>query len=215
LNGIGEISIRDKLERVGYNFKTNKFADPDILLNIDYYVGRIKNIYINCSDYFILKILGSKYEAEIMIDAEDVERVREHTWFIAKPDNYKSFRFVTKITSGTKTEYLFLDQYILSVRATRHSAVVCVNENIYDLRKANLRLVPAFIRTWMHDKDENRGLCFEEKRNSWTAHIEVCHTRRTKSFGVAKYGFDEAKRLAKECRKNWENEYILYFTKGA
>ena len=89
------------------------------------------------------------------------------------------------------------------------------NRNTLDNRLSNLKDTThklnnnnrGTIKTKRNDEEHILGVRFIEKDNSWQARIKQNDSETTKSFSVKKFGYDEAKRLAIETRKLFNELY--------
>lgn len=92
-----------------------------------------KNEYIIKDDYAILKISGNNKLINVLIDIEDINKLKKHSWRI----NEKGY-----IISDIKYRKTRIHNFILN-RDTSNPKIVCdhINKNKLDNRKKNLRIV--------------------------------------------------------------------------
>lgn len=93
---------------------------------------KYKNEYITYEKYSILKITGNNKNINVLIDTEDIDKLKLHSWRI----NEKGY-----IVSSIKRKNIRIHNFILN-RDTSNSKIVCdhINRNKLDNRKENLRI---------------------------------------------------------------------------
>lgn len=122
--------------------------------------------------------------------------------------NYETNNYYAVISLNNKT--VLFHKYITNYNMTDHD-----NRNTLDNRLSNLKDTThklnnnnrGTIKAKKNDKEHILGVRFIEKDNSWQARIKQNDSERTKSFSVKKFGYDEAKRLAIETRKLFNELY--------
>ena len=121
---------------------------------------------------------------------------------------YETNDYYAVISLNNKT--VLFHKYITNYNMTDHD-----NRNTLDNRLSNLKETThklnnnnkGIIKTKRDDKEHILGVRFIEKDNSWQARIKQDENEKTKSFSVKKFGYDEAKRLAIETRKLFNELY--------
>ena len=118
------------------------------------------------------------------------------------PDNYATISLNNKLITFHK--------YITDYDMTDH-----INRDTLDNRFCNLRKTThklnnnnrGVLKNKRDDKDHVLGVRYVSKDNSWQARIKQNDKEYTKSFSVKKFGNDEAKKLAIETRKQFNELY--------
>lgn len=132
---------------------------------------KYKNEYITYDNYSILQIIGNNKNIKVLIDTEDINKLKLHSWRI----NDKGY-----IISDINRKKVRIHNFILN-RDTSNPKIVCdhVNRNKLDNRKCNLRIVS------QKENNKNRiskkGKYYTKKKNKWFAYYLV--NRRMHSLG--------------------------------
>lgn len=94
---------------------------------------KYKNEYITYNNYSILQIIGNNKNIKVLIDTEDINKLKLHSWRI----NDKGY-----IISDINRKKVRIHNFILN-RDTSNPKIVCdhINRNKLDNRKQNLRIV--------------------------------------------------------------------------
>jgi hypothetical protein len=149
----------------------------------------------------------------VLIDAADKERVSQYRW-----QAYRNGKYPLVKTSLPKGASLQLCRLLLNL-TNRSKVVDYKDRNRLNMRQDNLRAADysdnALNRRFAVDNTTGRvGIyLWHQLRKGFPPYpvwsgIGVKNGRKfQKSFSVAKYGFDEAKRLATEFRKKFEEEF--------
>lgn len=164
------------------------------------YRKNLFNEYIEYPDYYELHIINThNVEAYSKIDKDDYDRVSQYKWTLAIHD--KDIRI---IASSPELKRVGLHQFILenndSTKVIDH-----INQDPLDNRKQNLRITSRSVNSTnakarAENKSGIRGVYRREERPGIAKASWVCEwsdsTRHSKSFSIAKYGEEEAFRLA-------------------
>lgn len=121
--------------------------------------------------------------------------------------NYKTNDYYAIISLNNKN--ILFHKYITNYNMSDHN-----NRNTLDNRLSNLKDTThklnnnnrGTIKT-KRNEEHILGIRFIKKDNSWQARIKQNNKEITKSFSVKKFGYDEAKRLAIENRKLFNELY--------
>lgn len=168
--------------------------------------------------YAIIHITGNKINGDVLIDIEDIDLVKERSWYIkdGSPNNYVACKLNNKTVK--------LHRFILGV-TNRKDIVDHINRNTLDNRRCNLRIVDSTTNNLNCSISKNNtsgrtGVYYKEKHGNstgglWVAQCTVNFNKMCKRFSVKKYGYDEAFRLACETRKKWEEENNILTEKSS
>ena len=147
-------------------------------------------------------ILGDYVEIELqnglktLIDLEDLEKVSVMGWY-AKYDSHTNGYYVCGGTCGIRLHRLIMD-------TPSHQVVDHINRDTLDNRKRNLRNTDnaGNMKNLSIRKDNRsgrKGISYETNRRFKVEWYED-GAKKTKSFSINKYGYDEALKLANEFR---------------
>ena len=168
------------------------------------------NNYIEKEDCYEIEIINTKEEkVSTYIDKEDLISVKKEKWSFKR--NKKGY---TIIKSTTSKDYIPLHRYVLKdangiddpTKVVDH-----IDRNPLNNRKSNLRIVSHSINSInakprIENKSGIRGVYFRPKREkiaeaSWVCEWSIEGERHSRSFSIAKYGEEEAFRLACSLRQ--------------
>lgn len=166
------------------------------------------NNIIICDNKAILQIRGNKHDGDIIIDIGDIDRVKNHSWYIkdGNPTKYVA----AKIDSKT----VKLHRFIMKV-SDRKQIIDHIDRNSFNNQKTNLRICThaennrnTSIRP--SNKSGRMGVRKVEKQGTggpaWLAEIRINGKRKLKVFTISKYGEENAYNLACKQRNDWEEE---------
>lgn len=115
--------------------------------------------------------LSSGYK--FYFDLDDYEKINNFCWHKHK-DGYLRTR--VGVYSNGKNHYELMHRWILNLSDSKLE-VDHINGNIFDNRKANLRIVSGFdnaknMRLPRDNKSGHKGVCFSNRENKWKAYIQ-------------------------------------------
>tara|TARA_Y100000389_G_scaffold151529_1_gene151301 strand:- start:6602 stop:7489 length:888 start_codon:yes stop_codon:yes gene_type:complete len=208
------IKINDKIKSKSFAFSKYKSKDEAKETAIQYQID-ISNKY-NLTRNRIKIIDNNTIEVELnnnlimKTDIQFSDLCQKYTICSGKGGgvNYETNDYYAVISLNNKT--VLFHKYITNYNMTDHD-----NRNTLDNRLSNLKDTThklnnnnrGTIKAKRNDKEHILGIRFIEKDNSWQARIKQNNNERTKSFSVKKFGYDEAKRLAIETRKLFNELY--------
>ena len=157
----------------------------------------MKNRYYNINnEYLVVEFLHDKH-AVFSNDAKTRELLTNYVWCIGHGYTHNSS------VKYWHQNYLNYEQ-----------GLVCDHKNLlrYDNRQTNLRVVTYRQNNRNKTKRKNNnsgknGVYVNIGMQSWVAEINGDDGRKRKYFSIARYGAEEAKRLAIEQRRAWEIEF--------
>lgn len=141
------------------------------------------NNYIIKDKYSILQIIGENKNIEVLIDTEDIEKLKPYSWRI----NEKGY-----IVSDIRRRKVRIHNFILD-RDTSNSKIVCdhINRNKLDNRKENLRIIT------QKENNLNRSVIDNAKY--------YCYRKDRNNFYVYNVGYFNTELEAKEAVLNVRN----------
>lgn len=158
-------------------------------------------------DYAIIHITGNKIDGDIIIDIEDVEKIKNHSWYIKEGVNQY---VAAKINNKT----IKLHRFLLNI-TDRKNIVDHIDGNTFNNRKSNLRITNHCnnnlnCKFSKNNSSGRTGVYKIKGRNgrsdAWVAEGRKENKDKKISFSIDKYGNEEAFKLACEAREKWENE---------
>lgn len=176
------------------------------------------NKYIIKESYFILKIIhksSSKF-TEILLSIEDLNKIKKHYWYY-NPNEDKQ---ITAIRTYYKDKEILISNFLFPDKKSNYK-INHKNRNKFDFRRSNIIFEKAVIyRTPLKNKETETaipGVFYFERvslRNDkkyiypcWVVCYRKDGMNKRKSFSINKYGFNKAKNLAEDKRREWEKEY--------
>jgi len=171
------------------------------------YRKNVLNEYIENDNYYVLHIINTRnVEAFGKIDKEDYNKVKQYKWTLSIHGND-----IRIIANDSSLHRIGLHQFIIE-NYDEHMVIDHINRNPLDNRKSNLRITTRAINSTnakaRKENDYNvRGVYRRNERPGISKASWICewtdenHKRHSKSFSIAKYGEDEAFRLAKSLRE--------------
>lgn len=171
--------------------------------------------YINNGDStFTLEIRGKKNEGDILFSEVDLEKVKEHHWYI-KDVTKGSCYVATKIGEQTiKLHRLLFDLE----NGDRSKIVDHINRNTLDNRRENLRIVSYSENNHNHRMNKNntsgrKGVKYRKAKGNRSARWDACITvngkEYKKAFSISVYGENGAKQKAIAQREIWEKQFNI------
>lgn len=167
----------------------------------------VLNEYIENDDCYILHIINTK-NIEIFgkIDKDDYDKVSQYKWTLSIHESD-----IRIVANDSNLNRIGLHQFIVE-NYNENMVIDHINRNPLDNRKSNLRITTRAINsTNAKARKENdcniRGVYRRNERPGISKASWICewtdenHKRHSKSFSIAKYGEDEAFRLAKSLRE--------------
>lgn len=168
------------------------------------------NKYIEKENCYELHIYGNKNNGIVLIDKEDYNICKEHTWYLH--DN-KCGGFYANCTINKKKTRLH--RFILNITDSK-IIVDHFNRDTLDCRKENLRLGDSSLNNKnknfrVNNTSGRTGVCFQDRGDNsrWKAIFgnSKMGNLKQKHFSVRKYGYDKAFELACKQRQEWEEEF--------
>jgi len=141
-----------------------------------------------------VKILAS--QQEVLIDAEDLGRVSEHSWRVTQGTTGRP-RVVTSIRTPKGVRTLTLGKFLMDPPKGKHVYPRRFNEGL-DYRKDNLIVCTVQERQQLITKQrvnrssQYRGVSFQKAKAKWRAGIQV----DGKSYNLGEYSTEEEAALA-------------------
>lgn len=137
----------------------------------------------------------------IVIDRDDLEKVKEHKWYYARSyvRNHNGSVYLSHLVTGFDKE--------------KGKAVTFKNKDRHDYRKSNLKIdtlsnIALNSKKRRNNTSNYTGVIYDKHMNGWTAEIYVLGKTHKKRFSIQKYGYEQAKKLAVEQRAQFEKEFI-------
>lgn len=146
----------------------------------------------------------------IILDKDDYDLCKVRSWHLSKAPN--TFYALTDVflDNGRRTT-VQIHQMIMKPKPG--FVVDHINGNGLDNRRCNLRVTTMKMnsrntRKRKSNKSNVTGVCFYSHHDQWVAQARD-HDQKflRKAFSVGKYGFEEAKQMAINQRKEWELEF--------
>ena len=166
-------------------------------------------------------ITGNKIDGTILVDTADVSILKKHSWYIKECHTTEKGYPAAKINNKTVRMHKFL------TNTDKNTLVDHINRDTHDNRRSNLRVATRSEnnlnfkkrstntsgRTGVYLKNEqivkNKDGSTRTKSAKWFAQVAVNGKKKTKSFSIEKYGYDNAYNMAVEQREKWEEEYNI------
>ena len=154
--------------------------------------------------YAIIK-LNDGYET--IIDIDDFDRVNKYKWRVDKNGYVFTFNMNNKIMK--------LSNFIMNHTPTSELTVDHINRERRDNRKKNLRIVNKSIQSINQNISKKntsgtKGIYYSKCSKCWVAECYENGKKKQKVFYVKKYGYDNAKELAKNYRRYMERTIEIY-----
>lgn len=151
----------------------------------------------------------------VFIDVNDFDKCKDHYWYAVKDRNVYYAMAKIMCSDGVVRmvkmhRYLMFDDPLTS---DRNIMIDHINHNGLDNRRCNLRYCNNRQNQWNAKLTAQNttgvlGVSYSDKRKTYYASIRLeTGDRLHKTFSVNKYGNDEAFKLAKEQRAEWEKIY--------
>lgn len=149
-------------------------------------------------------------ELNIYVDDEDFDRLNQFRWSIFK--NMQTYYATTSVSINGKRRNVYIHRLIMCLNDDE-VLVDHIDGNGLNNIKSNLRIATP------SENSRNRmvstrntsgivGVVWKPECNQWRAQIVDDQNKiKTKSFSANKYGFEEAKKMATDQRKEWEIEF--------
>lgn len=175
----------------------------------------VKNEYIETASYVILRITNTRGRTiETIIDKEDAERVKEHSWNFREQEKVGE-GIVYGVRTAIKGKHMPLHHFVFK-RPSAGKVIDHRDRNPLNNRKSNLREVTCSINSGnaqprKESSSRVRGVYRRnarpgQARECWTVEWSIDGKRRSNSFSIAKYGEIGAFNKALEVRKQKEKE---------
>ena len=169
------------------------------------------NKYLIKKNYAILIIYGNKINGEVFIDLDDLNKIKEHSWYIK--DSLNNCHYVASKINGKTIK---LHRFILN---ENNSKIIIdhINRNTLDNRKNNLRktnysnnnLNCKFSKNNKSGRTGVRYVIPKNRSPKWVSQATINKKKFTKDFSVSVYGYQKAKELALKQREKWEKEFNI------
>ena len=164
------------------------------------------NNYYECEDCYELEIINTNdIKISTYIDKEDYEKINKYKWGLSIHGND-----IRVCASSPDLNRIYLHQFLIE-NLDPSKVIDHIDRNPLNNRKENLRIVSRSINSTnakprLENKSGIRGVYFRKERPgiskaSWICEWSIEGKRYTKSFSTAKYGEEEAFRLACSWRK--------------
>ena len=151
------------------------------------------NKYYECEDCYEIEITNTNnIKISTYIDKEDYEKVKQYKWGLSELNR------------------IYLHQFLIG-EIDKEKVIDHIDRNPLNNCKSNLRIVSHSINSTnakprKESKSKIRGVYFRKERPgiakaSWICEWSIEGKRHTKSFSIAKYGEEEAFRLACSLRE--------------
>jgi hypothetical protein len=167
------------------------------------HIKNIKNEYIKKDKYSILKINepNNDNQIKLKIDTKNIEKLKKYKWGIdLRGEDY------FKIRSH--------DMYIEDIILPGKDNIQFKNKDRKDFREENLIRTKKkrYIKAPKYEESNKQipGVTYREIKGRYSGFVATItrgDMRKTKSFSINKYGYEEAKNLAIETRLKWEEKY--------
>lgn len=165
------------------------------------------NKYYECDKYYELKIINTNnIQAFCYIDKEDYDKVRQFKWTLSIHEDD-----IRVIACSKKLNRIYLHQFLIG-EIEKDKVIDHIDRNPLNNKRNNLRVVNHSINSTnakprTESKSKIRGVYFRKERPriakaSWVCEWSENGKRYSKSFSIAKYGEEEAFRLACSLREN-------------
>ena len=155
----------------------------------------------NTIAYSILKAHNTSDNMEILIDADDYDKVKDYCWCISKGRKWEYA--MTRI----KNETVLLHRFIMNLQSDM--VVDHINGNTLDNRKSNLRICTNQQNCFNHAVSCNNssgytGVTWHRLANKWQVHIRF--NKKTLYLGLFE-NIDDAVAVRKQAEKQYFGEY--------
>lgn len=159
-------------------------------------LGEVKNIAYNKGDYYEISLNGVH---RTKIDKEDLTLV--DPYILAHDEGY-----VLIYINGAKYK---LHNYLMHFTPTHELSIDHIDRNKSNNCKTNLRVVNRNVQVLNRNVQISNtsgvvGVYYHKKENAWNAAWTENNVRKSRSFGVNKYGANQAKQMAINKRKEME-----------
>ena len=169
------------------------------------------NTYIEKENYYEIHITGNKHEGVILIDKDDYDKCKLHSWYIkdGNPVKYVACKYQNKTIK--------LHRFLLNVN-DKNIIIDHKNRNTFDNRKNNLRLTNHLENNKNCSMSKNNtsgrtGVYYSKGKGNRSPSFKCQATNNnkkvSKSFSIKKYGYELAFELACEQREKWEKEFNI------
>lgn len=162
---------------------------------------KVINEYVTKGKMTELHIKGSIHgDKIILIDTDDIDRIKEHSWTINKFTRCKKIYYYVVTSKG-----LLLHRYIKGAYEGRKTTVDHINNNTLDNRKINLQICSNrknLIKQELciNSKTGVKGVCKFTNNNRYMAYITINRKR-------IHLGYFDTIEEAKVAREEAENTY--------
>lgn len=164
------------------------------------------NKYYECEDCYEIEITNTNnIKISTYIDKEDYEKVKQYKWGLSIHGND-----IRVVGSSPELNRIYLHQFLIG-EIDKEKVIDHIDRNPLNNCKSNLRIVSHSINSTnakprKESKSKIRGVYFRKERPgiakaSWICEWSIEGKRHTKSFSIAKYGEEEAFRLACSLRE--------------
>ena len=164
------------------------------------------NRYYEHKDCYELEIINTNVvQISTYIDKDDYKKVSQYKWSLSIHGED-----IRVCASTPELNRIYLHQFLLE-NTNKEKVIDHIDRNPLNNRKSNLRIVSRSINsTNAKPRTENksgiRGVYFRKERPgvakaSWICEWSINGKRHSKSFSIAKYGEEEAFRLACSLRE--------------
>lgn len=151
----------------------------------------------------------------VFFDIDDFDIVSKYKWSVV-PD-HNTFYALDRDVNPNGVETMIRMHRLVMYRekifeSDRTEMIDHINHNGLDNRKINLRKVDNRQNQWNVSQISRNttgviGVSYSRSSNSFNVSIRVPDGRYNKSFNIDKYGYEQAKNLAIEQRKQWEKMF--------
>lgn len=163
-----------------------------------------------------LIITGNTFNGVVIVDTEDVDKLKKHSWYIAHP----TFMY-KKDLSKCKSNLQYVRAKIngktgrihrLLLNAKPKDIIDHIDHNPLNNKKSNLT-ISNHSKNGLNSRISSNNVSgyngvYCKSNKIWVACIKINYKTYTKTFSIAKYGSKEAKNKAIQARKELEKLYI-------
>jgi hypothetical protein len=151
-----------------------------------------------------------------IVSPEDIELIHEYNWCYKRLKNEETGYARTSIKGKTVGLHCIIKGYIVE---HRYESIDHINQNKLDNRRENLRVATQQEQTINQNREKQNktgiiGVCYvvgQKYGASWKATWrDENKNQKSSSFSVKKWGDEESKQMAIECRKEMEKTLPHY-----
>lgn len=196
---------------ISKSFSTDKFDDAELeakkcLINLSKENKLTRNM-IRIIDNNTIEVQLTK-EYIMKTDIKNINICQKYSLCSTKSSGNPNSEYYAMIIVNGKC--ISFHKYITGYKMTDH-----INRDTLDNRLINLRETThklnnnnrGSLKKYNKQKNYNIGIRFNQKDESWQARIKQDNKEYSKSFSVRKYGYEEAKKMAIDSRKQFNEQF--------